>query len=557
MIQTFKNITLAWVFIYGSFINCTAQNQKVSFGSLLQEMGDRTLIAQWPVPEFRSLQASSYNRASVAPDQPGWFADSDGVSWIREELNDGKKEYVIMEHDGPGCITRMWTPFFYYNFNNRVGPNVKIYLNGSKEPVINENFIALLTGKGTIQPPFAGYTARAGVCFLPIPFSKSCKITLDNKAFYNIINYRAYQKETKVETFSKKQYIKASAILATTAELMKSTKPADDSWQKSIEQTIKPGDSLLIALPEGNHVLNRLILQIDPTSNIRSLRSTILKLNFDGKQTVWCPVGDFFCSPDTINPFTTRNMSVSREGEMTSDWAMPYASSARLSLVNLLDKEVKISIRLNVGNWIWDNRSMYFHANWANIGPLPGNRFYDMNFIDIEGKGTIAGDALTVLSPGKGWWGEGDEKIYVDDADINRKFPSHFGTGTEDYYGWAGGVVPTGKDVFSMPFGSNVRIGNQANPRGYNICMRNRILDGIPFSNRLVFDMEASPGTDIRKYWNLLSYSMVTYWYGMPEARSNRGPRPDLAGKRLLSLSEIELMQQLLKDSTFIFNSKK
>ena len=167
MIQTFKNITLAWVFIYGSFINCTAQNQKVSFGSLLQEMGDRTLIAQWPVPEFRSLQASSYNRASVAPDQPGWFADSDGVSWIREELNDGKKEYVIMEHDGPGCITRMWTPFFYYNFNNRVGPNVKIYLNGSKEPVINENFIALLTGKGTIQPPFDGNTARAGVSSAP------------------------------------------------------------------------------------------------------------------------------------------------------------------------------------------------------------------------------------------------------------------------------------------------------------------------------------------------------------------------------------------------------
>ncbi len=81
---------------------------------------------------------------------------------------------------------------------------------------------------------------------------------------------------------------------------------------------------------------------------------------------------------------------------------------------------------------------------------------------------------LLSFLPEGGWWGEGDEKIYIDENDLKRKFPSHFGTGTEDYYGWAGGVVPTGKDVFSMPFGSNVRIGNKANPEGYNICMRNR-----------------------------------------------------------------------------------
>ena len=31
--------------------------------------------------------------------------------------------------------------------------------------------------------------------------------------------------------------------------------------------------------------------------------------------------------------------------------------------------------------------------------------------------------------------GEGDEKVYVD----GETFPSHFGTGTEDYYGYAWG----------------------------------------------------------------------------------------------------------------------
>jgi hypothetical protein len=534
-------------FLYSQAID--PKHPVISFVSLLEELTNTSAIAQWPSSEHQSLQASSYNRASVAPDQPGWFADSDGVSWIREEMNNGKKEFVIMEHDGPGCITRMWTPFFYYGFNNRTGPNVKIYLDGNKIPVIDENFIALLTGKGTIHPPFAGYTARAGVCFLPIPFSKSCKITLDDKAFYNIINYRAYQKSEYVQTFSKDTYYKSAALLNAAAELFLNPKPYPEGWQKSIEKTIKPNDSLMISLPEGNHALRQMTIRLNPKSGLQSLRSTILKITFDGKQTVWCPVGDFFCSPDTINPFTTKNLSVSKEGQMTCNWVMPYSSGAQLSLINLQDHDVTLSVGLNVGDYSWNDQSMYFHANWTDVGPLPGNHFLDLNFISITGKGVLAGDALTVLSPGIGWWGEGDEKIYLDGNDVNRKFPSHFGTGTEDYYGWAGGVNPTGKDTFSMPFGSNVRIGNPINPKGYNICVRNRILDDIPFNNRLVFDMEASPGTDIRNHWNLLAYSMVTYWYGMPDAVSNRAPQHNRARQKLISVSEIERLQQLLKDS--------
>lgn len=542
-------------------LECFGRNSEplpaITFQSLLQEMGDHPSVTYWPIQEYKSLQASSYNRASVAPDQPGWFADSDGVNWIREEINGGKKEYVIMEHDGPGCITRMWTPFFYYNFNNRTGPNVKIYLDGNKTPVINENFISLLTGKGTILPPFATYTARAGVSFLPIPFSKGCKITLDDKAFYNIINYRAFNRSAKVETFSKATYLKASSLLATTTEKFENPQQSEAVWQKSFEKNINPNDSLIIHLPRGNHAIELMNILIDTSNGLQSLRSTILKITFDGKQTVWAPVGDFFCSPDTINPFKTRNLSVTKDGKMNCRWMMPYASDAQLTLINLQGHQVSVSVDLKVGNYNWNDRSMYFHANWANPGPLPGNHFFDINFINITGKGVLAGDALTVLSPGKGWWGEGDEKIYIDENDINRKFPSHFGTGTEDYYGWAGGVVPTGEDLFSRPFGSNVRIGNRSNPSGYNICMRNRILDGIPFNNRLIFDMEASPGTDIRNHWNLLSYSTITYWYGMPGATSNRIPQHDLAKQRLISVPEIERMEKMVKDRIINFNTEE
>ena len=92
--------------------------EEVRLESLLAEMCDPAAVARLPDPPYQSLQASSYNRASVARDQPdqgtgGWFADSDGTGCIRVEKNArGEDEWVLMEHTGPGCITKMWTPFF-------------------------------------------------------------------------------------------------------------------------------------------------------------------------------------------------------------------------------------------------------------------------------------------------------------------------------------------------------------------------------------------------------------------------------------------------------------
>jgi hypothetical protein len=526
----------------------------VTFESLLGEMTDRDRAARFPLIEYRSLQSSSYNRASVAPDKPGWFADSDGVSWIREENNGDRKEYVVMEHEGPGCITRMWTPFFYYGFNNRTGPVVRIYLDGDNNPLIEENFIALLTGKSFLGPPFANFTARAGVCYLPIPFAKSCKITLDDKAFYHIINYRAYPEGQPVRTLTMEQYQRSASLLEKTAQSLREPPAAGGSWQKSLHESIAPQDSMTLALPRGNHAIRYISARLGPETDPQRLRSTVLKITFDGRQAVWCPLGDFFCSVQEMNTFQTWDRHVSPDGWMTCRWVMPYASSARISLHNLQDKEIEAALEAGVDNWNWDARSMYFHASWAHVGILPGDRFYDLNFIDITGKGVLVADALTVLSPGTGWWGEGDEKIYINESDVNSRFPSHFGTGTEDYYSWAGGRVPTGRDVFSIPFGSNVRNGNQANPRGYNSCTRSRILDDIPFQDRLVFDMEASPGTDIRNPWNLLAYSMVTYWYGRPGAHQNHPPRPDLAAKPIIKLAEMDRLQEWLRDSIIVLH---
>lgn len=551
------------VIILLSFLPHYSKGQSVTFKSLLKEVVNSNQLARYPNPFYRQLEASSYNRASVSPFKPGWFADSDGSGYIRKDTINGKVEYVIMEHKGPGCITRIWTPYFYYDLNDHIGPHISIYIDGSRKPALKDNLIKLLTGKSFVRPPFANLTTRAGVFYLPIPFSKSCKITLDKNPFYYCVSYRAYPKGTPVQSFKMQTFNQDKILLRQVAFALTNSKKHFDKNTKYITRTIKNNDSISLDLPDGSHAIKCLGFRIKSPVSFGLLRNVLFKMNFDHQVTVWCPLGDFFCSADTVNDFRTQFMQVDDGNTLISKWTMPYHHQAKIELINHSGKDLDMNITVETKPWEWDKRSMYFHANWRNYGYLPGNKFFDLNFITAKGKGVIVGDALTVLSPSMGWWGEGDEKIYIDEKDIERHFPSQFGTGTEDYYGWAGGVIPKGKDIFSIPFGSNVRVGNKDNPRGYNICIRNRILDDIAFNDKLKFDMEASPGVDIRHDYDLLAYSVITYWYGLPGVSSNQQYQLNKVKQKLMSLSTLDVLEHQLKagqvhlDSSYIINKIK
>ena len=72
------------------------------------------------------------------------------------------------------------------------------------------------------------------------------------------------------------------------------------------------------------------------------------------------------------------------------------------------------------------------------------------------------------------WWGEGDEKFFVD----GECFPSTFGTGSEDYVGYAWAAEPPFAR-FSSSFAamSNMPI----NGNGHTSVARFHIADNIPF----------------------------------------------------------------------------
>lgn len=544
--------------------------EPVSMKSLLAEMTDPAALARFP--EYRARQASSYNRASVRRGEPGWFADSDGVGFIREEqkaLKDGstRPEWVAMEQTGPGAITRMWAPYFYYDFGDRVGPVVRVYLDGAEEPALEARWIELLTNNAWGGPygaapervnafhvpaPLARFTARAGDLYLPIPFAKGCKVTFDKPPFYNIVNSRAYPAGTAVETFTV-EGMRAAApqIAAACGELLRVRPALADagSWKE-----IGPGGAASTKF-EGPGCVREFAVVMDPAEIAARpgvLRSTVLRMEFDGEETVWAPVGDFFGSANGLNAFTTRGRRVEENGVMECRWVMPYEKSAKVTLENLGAGPVRAGLVVGpTTRWAWDERSMHFWARWRPDDVQPGDTFTDWNFVDVKGKGVLIGDQWTVLNPTRGWWGEGDEKIYVDGS-WDEGFPDWFGTGTEDYYGWAGGVNPTWADVFSHPFLANIAVGSGSgsragavagkgggDTRGFNICTRERGLDAMPFVTRLVFDMEASPGTDQRGAKDRLGCSSVVFFYARPGATTNRPAEAGAARAVVMSLESM------------------
>ncbi len=222
---------------------------------------------------------------------------------------------------------------------------------------------------------------------------------------------------------------------------------------------------------------------------------------------------------------------------MICRWVMPYKDSGAVCLENLGENPVKMTLSVVFGRFRWKENSMHFHATWRMDDPYPTFPIFDWNFLEAEGKGVIVGDMMNVLNPAQCWWGEGDEKIYVDD-DFKRNFPSHFGTGTEDYYGWAGGIVPTPKDEFSKPFLGNIIVGEN-NSEGYNVCTRIRVLDAIPFQQKIKFDMEASCGSN-RTKWFMLQYAQTTFWYAVPGVKHNRPALVNMAQKPLPTLKELQ-----------------
>ncbi|MFG0252497.1 MAG: glycoside hydrolase family 172 protein [Phycisphaerales bacterium JB038] len=532
-----------------------ATHEPIGFASLLKEMVDRGSLARWPEAAYTCRQASSYDRDSDDPANPEtWFANWDRSQFVRSEARaDGGVEQVLLDEAGPGAIVRFWGTWHGPRGGEFSNGTLRVYLDESSEPVIEGPIRDLISGGALVGPPLSDFVSklcpagnRAHNLYLPIPYARHCKITYETdvlmdrgaregEALYYQINFRTYEPGTAVRTFEMADLERHGAMLERVQALL--TEPGVGRGGEEVEAAalaglLPAGESREVKI-EGPAAIDLARFRLSADDLAQALRSTVLEIVFDGEGSVWCPVGDFFGAAYEPVPFETWYTTLAEDGTMTARWVMPFARSAMVRLHNLGEAAVQVEVaELRTSPWTWDARSMHFHASWreyadydtrrADMSGRGGPR--DANYISIAGRGVYVGDTLTLFDCAPAWWGEGDEKIYID----GESFPSHFGTGTEDYYGyaWCRG------EYFTMPFHAQP-LGTGNLGAGPTVNVRYRALDAIPFRSRLRFDMEIWSWADTK-----LNYAPTTYWYARPGARSNVEPQPEAA--RAAVVREVE-----------------
>ncbi|RYD28649.1 MAG: DUF2961 domain-containing protein, partial [Verrucomicrobiaceae bacterium] len=494
----------------------------VTLKSLLEEMTDYTSVARWPDPEFLCLQSSSHDRRTVSPDQPGWFANDDHTQFIRDETNEGRRERVMMDAEGPGCLVRFWLT----TVENKRGV-IRIYLDGNRTPTLVFPAYDLLSGDlGLYEPiaqPHPGYTATGNggnTLALPIPYARGCKVTWEEQGSgprYYKIEHRKYPSGTSVETFTRAALDTARGAVREAGRALLSPPVAPSAAPLVLDASIPAGKEVSLELPPGPAAVSYLELRLDPSSPAEmaaALRSTIVRMSFDGVETVWCPAGDFFGSGTGLNELRSFYRTVQPDGTLICRWVMPYQRSARITLENVGATPVGCALHCATGEWKWDSRSMHFHAGWHREADLRTPPARDWNFVSLKGRGVYVADTLSLYNKVSTWYGEGDEKIRVD----GEKILSHIGTGTEDYYNYS--FAPRG--VIQGPFSNQIRV-DEPNTQGHNVLTRSRNLDSIPYRKSLDFDIELISWKPTR-----MTYAAATCWYAFAGGSSNL--KPDVAG---------------------------
>lgn len=499
--------------------------------SLIEEMADLERLATFPDPSYKTVQFSSYDHRSVLPGGPEWFANSDGFgsepvpnfeAVLRPTEGDTPGEYLICDVEGPGAVVRVWSA--------RMLGTIRMYLDGAETPTFDgpaEDFLmrpyATWGAESGLAPEvFADTFFQRNAAYCPIPFAKRCRIVWEGKLqdthFYQV-QIRLYDEAAEVKTFTPADLAASRDTIARIAGILADP---DTKWpyraSKSPETftvAVEPGKPMVSALElTGPAAIERLTLQVKADNVDDALRQTILHITFDGYPwgQVQAPVGDFFGAAPGINPYTSVPFTVSHDGKMTCRFVMPFESTCRIAFENLGEQPVEVCGEALPVDCAWDpDRSMHFRARWRIDHDLvaSGELAQDMPYLVARGAGVYVGSVVFVLNPsevptpGGNWWGEGDEKIFVDD-DVR---PSTFGTGSEDYFNYAW----SSPDIFLFPYCGQPRNDGPAN-RGFVTNFRWHVLDPLPFKSSMAFYMELFDHTLTKDMY----YGRIGYHYGRP-----------------------------------------
>jgi len=265
--------------------------------------------------------------------------------------------------------------------------------------------------------------------------------------------------------------------------------------------TIEPGKTVELAAIRGPAAIHHIWTTIaaEPFYG----RKIVLRVYWDGEETpsVEAPVGDFFGVGHGLN----RNLSSlpianSSEGRARNCyWLMPFRWSCRVTATN------EGTAPVDAFYYYVDYRELpdlkpdapYFHAQYRQENPCEAGRNYLL--LDAVGSGHFVGSNLSILQKAMGWWGEGDDMIYVD----GETEPSLHGTGSEDYFSDAWGMREGANLFYGCPLQEeDFQAGSKAT------VYRFHIPDPVVFKKSIRVTIEHGHANDRAD-----DYSSVAYWY--------------------------------------------
>lgn len=281
-------------------------------------------------------------------------------------------------------------------------------------------------------------------------------------------------------------------------------------------RSIAPGETLILGELEGpgmiTHIWNT-VASNDPFYG----RSLVLRMYWDDAKhpSVQVPLGDFFgVGHGAMVDFTSQPVSTSSHGRARNCfWKMPFHKNARITVTNESPTHRVDSFYYYLDWRKYDTLpedSRLFHAEYRQDMPAkPG----DYTLLETKGAGHYVGTVYSGQQVEIGWFGEGDDRFYID----GEKSPSLRGTGTEDYFGDAWGFR-----AFSTPY-YGVSLWEGYMPGDRFTTYRWHIEDPITFTNSLKVTIEHK-GSIFTEQTQFLGQfierpdwlSSVAFWYQTP-----------------------------------------
>ncbi len=236
---------------------------------------------------------------------------------------------------------------------------------------------------------------------------------------------------------------------------------------------VEPGQSATLLDVTGAGVVTHIWFTISSADPMH-LKNLVLRAWWDGESTpsVETPIGDFFgLGLGEYFVYQSGLLAVAPIKALNAYFQMPFSSSARITITN------EGKVRTNSLYYAIDYVTLptlpadvaRFHAQYRQAAPCKGwtndwtnNGSPGINdrknldgtdnyvFMEAKGKGHFVGVTQAVLQNQTGWFGEGDDMIFID----GDKLPTINGTGSEDYYNgaWDFGLQSFGYQHNGAPY---------------------------------------------------------------------------------------------------------